>query len=195
MAKLAPYLALFAGIVLALVALPATIETFLIASQVDDYQRAEALVLTQYEKEHARGPKTHVLEFELEIDGRTYKRDNRWTRHADTAEELRARIIERGNRKSVVVYYDPDDLHHVVVSREIPLWRPIVISLVTLVLLVGGISSIRSNRRLSRERRAEEERRKASREARLAREAEREAEAKARHDRGRPGDPGPEYPE
>ena len=165
MAKLAPYLALFAGIVLALVALPSTIETFLIASEVDGYRAAEAAVLTQYEREHARGPKTHVLEFELEVDGRTYKRDNRWTRHADTAEELRARVRKRDGRKYVVVYYDPNDLDHVVVSREIPLWRPVVISVVTLVLLVGGISSIRTNRRRSRERKAEEERRKAAREA------------------------------
>ncbi len=148
MAKIAPYVSLLFGLVLAALAVPDAIEGLQIASKVDDYRSTRAEVMRQTTRKPARGPEVDVLEFRYEVDGRTYEGDNHWTQ-ADDDPALFQRLIrrEKDTTKTILIYYDPDNPGNSVIRRDIPVWFHVGVIALTAFLIFGSIMSFVTERK------------------------------------------------
>jgi len=148
MAKLAPYVAFFFGIILAALAVPDAIDALRIASRVDDYRSTRAKVMVQTSKKPQRGPEIHILEYRYEVRGRVYDADNHWTRAADT-QELFNRLVrrEKDTTKTILIYYAPDHPADSVIRRDLPIWFPIGLIALTGFLIFGSIMSFVTQRK------------------------------------------------
>ena len=49
--------------------------------------------------------------------------------------------VTKDGKKTVLVYYDPDQPKHAVIRKDIPIWFPLGVLLVTGFLLVGSVMS------------------------------------------------------
>lgn len=161
MQKLIPYAFLVVGLLLCALAVPAQIRTLQTAEKLDDYQATDAVVLRLYTKEHKRGPSTEALEFEYEVDGRTYEGSNAATRFQDQREDLEALIHrDEDTLRHLTIYYDPDHPERSVIRRDIDKRVPWGIIAFSVLLVLLGIHGVWSFRREKRRHEAELERRR-----------------------------------
>lgn len=148
MAKLAPYVALFFGLILAAVAVPDAVDALKIAHRVEDFRSTRAQVLQQTTRKPQRGPEKHILKFKYSVGDRVYERDNHWTQPGDDQtlfNELVRR--EKDGTKTVLVYYDPDSPGDVVIRKDLPIWFAIGVLVVTSFLVFGSLMSFWSQRK------------------------------------------------
>lgn len=148
MAKLAPYVSLLFGLVLAALAVPDAIEALQIASRVDEYRSTRAQVLRQTTKKPAKGPEIDVLEYRYEVQDKTYEGDNHWTQASDTQELFRQLVREeKDTTKTILVYYDPENPSDSVIRKDLPVWFHLGIIGVTAFLIFGSIMSFVSQKK------------------------------------------------
>jgi hypothetical protein len=173
MQKLIPYAFLVVGVLLCALAVPAQIDTLQTAEELDDYRATDAVVLRLFTKEHKRGPSTEVLEFEYEVEGRTYEGSNAATRFQDEREDLEALVHRDENKlRHVTVYYDPDNPERSVIHRDIDTTIPWGIIAFSVLLVLLGFHGVWSFRREKKRHEAELERRRRIREERRRRREE-----------------------
>ncbi len=139
MGKLIPYLFVFAGIVIGLLAVPFVVDTLSLRNDVGEFHEVEARVLSHGEKSHGKGPKTQQVKFEfVTTAGVEIRGDNRFTSLSDDAESI-DRLVRRENGRDVVtVYYDPDQPKRHVIRRDIDIWRPVGILVFVFIAVFGG---------------------------------------------------------
>lgn len=170
MQKLIPYAFLVVGLLLSALAVPAQVETLQMAAELDTYEAVDGIVLRLYTKEHKRGPSTEILEYEYEVDGRTYEGSNAATQFQDERDDLEALVRRDENKlKHVTVYYDPDNPERSVAHRNIDTAIPWGIIGFSGLLVVLGIHGVWSFRRERARHEAELERRRTLREERRRR--------------------------
>lgn len=151
MAKIAPYLALFIGLAMAVLAVPAAVEELVMRSEVDHFKSTRAEVIDFREQAPGKGPAVQVVKFKYTVNNMKFTGDNRHTRMSDSEEEVNALIRkEKDNRKTILVFYDPSDPRRVVITKEIGVLVPITVIVVTLTLLWTSLYSFYEDRRRRR---------------------------------------------
>ena len=162
MARLLPYLFVFAGLVLAALGLPGVYDTLKIANDVEEFTAVEARVLSHNEKKHQQGPPTVEVKFEFEMpDGRRIKGDNRYTRLSDDPDEVERAVVRKGGIERITVWYDPEDPRRAVISRDVSLMEPIGIIAIIVIAVGGGLQAVAvDKKRRALQARADEEKRR-----------------------------------
>ena len=151
MAKIAPYLALFIGLALAVLAVPSAVEELQMRNDVETFVSTRADVVEFREQKHQQGPKTQVIRFKYTVEGIPYTGDNRFTRMSNTHDEIAALIRkEKDNKQTLLVYYDEQNPKRVVISKEIGFLVPSGIILATVTLLLTSVYSFVEDRRRRR---------------------------------------------
>lgn len=151
MAKIAPFLALFIGLAMAVLAVPAAFEELMMRSEVDQFKSTRAELIDFREQQPGKGPAVQVVKFKYTVDGAKFTGDNRHTRLSDSHDDIAARIRkEKDNRKTILVYYDPNDPRRVVITKEIGALVPIAVIVVTAILVLTSLYSFYEDRRRRR---------------------------------------------
>ncbi len=141
MTKIVPYLAIFAGLILCAIVVPAAIDTLDVASDFDDFVAVSATVTSTRTQKHSRGHDTGVVEYEFATtDGTVVKGDNALTRISDSPELIDELVQQEGGVERITVYYDPNDPHRSVI-REVHVWQPLGFIGLSGLLLVAGTSA------------------------------------------------------
>ncbi len=146
---------LFVGVTLAAVAVPPEVDAIQTAIEAENYAETTGIVTAQYQQSHGKGPATEVIEFEYEVDGRTYDGDNHLTQFDDDAALIHRLTDYRGDREVLTVYYDPKHPRTVLIHKDVGLAVPVAIICVAglcLYIPVAGLIDERRKRKKEAER-------------------------------------------
>lgn len=162
MGKLIPYLFVFAGFVVAVIALPGVYDTLSLAWEVQEFEAADALVTSKNRQKHQKGPDTIDVQMEFRTkSGQAVRADNRYTRLSDDADEVERAIRREGGVDRVRIWYDPQNPRRVALTQDIHVLRPALILVFVAVAILGGIHAVVIDRkRIALQKRGEEARRK-----------------------------------
>lgn len=162
MQKIISFGFIFIGICMALLAVPPEVETLQVAMEANSFESTTAYVTDLRTKSHPKGPSTEILEFDYEVDGRTYHGDNHLTQFDDSREELGRLIRWKNGERYLEVHYDPDDPRRVVAHRDMGVLVPIGVLGITAACLYGGIQGYLEDRRMKQRALEREERQQES---------------------------------
>ena len=151
MQKIIAFALIFIGGFLAIIAGPAEVETIQIAMQADSYEATTAEITNIRTQSHGKGPSTEVVEFDYQVDGRTYHGDNHLTQFDDSRDEINALVHWSDGKKLARVYYDPDHPETVLLHQQVGMMVPIGVLAVTIACLYGGAGMFIEERRRARE--------------------------------------------
>lgn len=148
MGKLVPIVSFFVAIILAMSALPASIETIQLANEVQTFRSTRATVKSLTEEKHDRGPKTQSLKYEYKVGNRKYSGDNDLTKLTDDAEDIQRLVRkEKDGSETVLIYYDPDSPGRSVIRKDINTGVSWAIIVITGLLSFATVGSWLHNRK------------------------------------------------